>query len=548
MSFLQAIVGALVGVLLGLGGAYYYYQTKLKPADAEQVVQAEAEAEQRQRDAEQRLREAEQRLQEVEQRSREVEQRQREVDKLKQAAQGEADKIVQAAQLEMKQIRQEADKAVERRYQDLARNEERLDKRQVNLDGLLVKLEQREQSLNKRQTRIDRRYAEMEKMEAEHAAELQRIANMSEEEARAQLLASVEQEARQDMARVMREVEERAKEEAEGRARQYIALAIQRVGSDYVSEATISLVSLPSDEMKGRIIGRNGRNIRAFEMAAGVDVIVDDTPEAVTISCFDPVRREIARRALAQLVTDGRIHPARIEKLLKDAGEEVERDMRKAGEDAAYEANVHGLHPEVVKMLGRLRYRTSYGQNQLDHSVEASKLAAILAAEIGANVEMAKMGGLLHDLGKAMDHDQEGTHAQLGADFAKRFNVPPIVLNAIASHHHEVDQESVEAILVETADAISGARPGARRESMENYIKRIRTLEDIAVSFDGVEAAYALQAGREIRILVKPNMIDDLGAMRLSRDISKTIEDNMQYPGQIQVTVIRETRAVGFAK
>jgi ribonuclease Y len=275
---------------------------------------------------------------------------------------------------------------------------------------------------------------------------------------------------------------------------------------------------------------------------------VDDTPEAVTISCFDPVRREIAKRALAKLVQDGRIHPARIEKLITDATEEVERDIKKAGEDAAYEANVHGLHPQILKMLGRLKYRTSYGQNQLDHSVEASKIASVLASEMGANVDEAKMGGLLHDLGKAMDHDQEGTHAQLGADFAKRFNVPSRVVNAIASHHHEVDQETVEAVIVESADAISGARPGARRESMENYIKRIRTLEEIAVSFEGVDTAYALQAGREIRILVKPDKIDDLAAMRLSRDISKTIEDSMQYPGQIQVTVIRETRAVGFAK
>jgi ribonuclease Y len=300
--------------------------------------------------------------------------------------------------------------------------------------------------------------------------------------------------------------------------------------------------------MKGRIIGRNGRNIRAFEMAAGVDVVVDDTPEAVTVSSFDSVRREIARRAMAKLIVDGRIHPARIEKVLKDAKGEVDKDIKEAGESAAYEANVHGLHPEILKMLGRLKYRTSYGQNQLHHAVEASKIASVLASELGANVNTAKMGGLLHDLGKAMDHEQEGTHAMLGAEFAKRFNVPPVVINAIASHHHEIEQESVEAIIVESADAISGARPGARRESLENYVKRVRTLEDIAHSFDGVESAYALQAGREIRILVKPGAIDDLGAMRLSKDIAKTIEDSMQYPGQIQVTVVRETRAVGYAK
>jgi ribonuclease Y len=283
-------------------------------------------------------------------------------------------------------------------------------------------------------------------------------------------------------------------------------------------------------------------------MAAGVDVVVDDTPEAVTISSFDSVRREVARRALAKLIVDGRIHPARIEKVISDAQSEVEKDIKEAGEQASYEANVHGLHPEVIKMLGRLKYRTSYGQNQLHHAVEASKIAAVLAAELGADVTVAKMGALLHDLGKAMDHEQEGTHALLGAEFAKRFNVPAKVVNTIASHHHEVEQESVEAIIVESADAISGARPGARRESLENYIKRVRTLEDIATSFDGVESAYALQAGREIRILVKPGVIDDLGAMRLSKDIAKTIEDSMQYPGQIQVTVVRETRAVGFAK
>jgi len=266
------------------------------------------------------------------------------------------------------------------------------------------------------------------------------------------------------------------------------------------------------------------------------------------VSSFDPVRREVARRALAKLIVDGRIHPARIEKLISDANEEVQRDIKEAGEHAAYEANVHGLHPEILKTLGRLKYRTSYGQNQLNHSVEASHIAAMLAAELGANIETAKMGALLHDLGKAMDHDQEGTHAQIGADFAKRFKVPPVVVNAIASHHHEVEQETLEAIIVEAADAISGARPGARRENLENYIKRVRTLEEIATSFPGVESAYALQAGREIRILVKPNQIDDLAAVRLSKEISKNIEDSMQYPGQIQVTVIRETRAVGFAK
>lgn len=455
---------------------------------------------------------------------------------------------LEAARNEAKQTRLEAEKAVERRYEDLARAEERLDRRQSTLDKQQNRIERREQRLNKRQSRLDQRQSAMVELEQARKEELQKIAILTEDEARQLLLDAVEVEARQDMARIMREIEDQAREAGEERARELISLAIQRVASEHVSDVTISVVPLPSDDMKGRIIGRNGRNIKAFEMAAGVDVVVDDTPEAVTISSFDPTRREVARRAMSKLVTDGRIHPARIEKLIKEQEDEVEKVIKTAGEEAAYEANVHGLHPEVLRMLGRLKFRTSYGQNQLHHAVEAAKIAAVLAAELGADVNSAKMGALLHDIGKAMDHEQEGTHALLGAEFIKRFNVPARVVNAVASHHHEVDQESVEAILVEAADAISGARPGARRESLENYIKRVRTLEEIAASFDGVETAYALQAGREIRILVKPDSIDDLGAMRLSKDISRTIEDSMQYPGQIQVTVIRETRSIGFAK
>jgi ribonucrease Y len=311
---------------------------------------------------------------------------------------------------------------------------------------------------------------------------------------------------------------------------------------------TTSVVSLPSDEMKGRIIGRNGRNIHAFEQAAGVDVIVDDTPEAVTISCFDPVRREVARRSLGKLVLDGRIHPAYIEKVLKTEQKEVDKIMAEAGEQAAFDAGVSGLHTEITKMLGRLKFRTSYGQNQLTHAVEVSKLASVLAAELGADVEVCKGGALLHDLGKAMDYNMEGTHAILGAEFAKRYGVNSKVVNAIASHHHEIEQETVEAVIVEAADAISGARPGARRESLENYIKRVRALEEIADSFKGVSQSYALQAGREVRIFVKPEDIDDLDSIRLARDIAKQIEETMQYPGQIKVTVIRETRAVDYAK
>lgn len=466
----------------------------------------------------------------------------------REAAEREIQQLIAAAQEETKAARLEADKVIERRYADLARAEERIDRRQASQDKQAQKLETREQILNKRQSRLDRQKNELDKMESQRREEFERIANMTSEEAKQHLLEMVEVEARQDMARIMREIEDKAKETAEVKARGLIALAIQRVASEHVSDITVSVVPIPSDDMKGRIIGRNGRNIRAFEQAAGVDIVVDDTPEAVTISSFDAIRREVARRALEKLVVDGRIHPARIEKLIADMRQEVEESIKEAGEEAAYEANVHGLHPEILKMLGRLKYRTSYGQNQLHHAVEAAKIAAVLASELKADVETSKMGALLHDLGKAMDHEQEGTHAMLGAEFARRFNVPEKVVNAIASHHHEVDQQTVEDIIVEAADAISGARPGARRESLENYIKRVRTLEEIAASFEGVDSAYALQAGREIRILVKPGAVDDLGAMRLSKQVAKAVEDSMQYPGQIQVTVIRETRAVGFAK
>ncbi len=472
----------------------------------------------------------------------------RDAEESRKAVERESQTIIASAQKEAKAIRHEAERVVKQRYADLARAEERIDSRQSSLDKQAHRLEVREQTVNKRQSRLDKKKNELDKVEHERLAELQRVASMTTEEAKEQIIAAVEAESRQDMARVMREIEDTAKETAEDRARELVALAIQRVASEHVADITVSVVPLPNDDMKGRIIGRSGRNIRAFEMAAGVDVVVDDTPEAVTISSFDPVRREIARTAMTKLIVDGRIHPARIEKIVKDAQADVDRRIKEAGEEAAYEANVHGLHPEIIRMLGRLNFRTSYGQNQLHHAVEAAKIAAVLASELGADVQIAKMGALLHDLGKAMDHEQEGTHAMLGAEYAKRFKVPAPVVNAIASHHHEVDQESVESIIVESADAISGARPGARRESLENYIKRVRTLEDIAKSFEGVESAYALQAGREIRILVRPGNIDDLGAIRLSKEIAKSIEDSMQYPGQIQVTVVRETRAIGFAK
>ena len=395
---------------------------------------------------------------------------------------------------------------------------------------------------------MDRRANEIDKLYQDQEDKLQQVAQMTQDEARKELFAAVEKEARGDMARIIRQIEAEAREEGEKRARVLIADAIQRVASEHVAEVTRAVVTLPNEEMKGRIVGRNGRNIKAFEQAAGVDVIVDDTPDSVTVSCFDSVRREIGRRALAKLILDGRIHPAHIEKIVEDETKAVEKIINEAGEQAAYDANIAGLHPEVMRMMGRLKFRTSYGQNQLSHAVEVSKLAGILAAELGADVNLAKQGGFLHDIGKAMDHNQEGTHAMLGAEFCKRYGVNAKVVNAIASHHHEVEQETIEAVIAESADAISGARPGARREDLEAYIKRIRSLEEMSMSFDGVQQAFAIQAGREVRIIVKPEAIDDLASARLARDVAKKIEETMQYPGQIRVTVIRETRSTEYAK
>ncbi len=448
-----------------------------------------------------------------------------------------ATKIVQAAESEMKERRIELNKETER-----------LDKRRSEVDSRTDRLEQREQQLNKRQSQVDRRGNEIDKLHEDQVKKLEQIAQLSPDEAKKELFAAVEKEARGDMARIIRQIEAEAREEGERRARKLIADAIQRVASEHVAEVTRAVVTLPSEEMKGRIVGRNGRNIKAFEQAAGVDVIVDDTPDSVTVSCFDSVRREIGRRALAKLILDGRIHPAHIEKIVEDETRAVEKIINEAGEQASYEANVSGLHPEILRMMGRLKFRTSYGQNQLAHAVEVSKLAGILAAEIGANVELSKLGGFLHDIGKAMDHNQDGTHAKLGAEYCKRYGVNSIVVNAIESHHHEVDQLTVEAVITESADAISGARPGARREDLEAYIKRIRSLEEMSMSFDGVQQAFAIQAGREVRIIVKPEAIDDLASARLARDVAKKIEETMQYPGQIKVTVIRETRSTEIAK
>jgi ribonucrease Y len=448
-----------------------------------------------------------------------------------------ATKIVQAAESEIKERRIELNKETDR-----------LDKRRSELDGRVDRLEQKEQALNKRQSQVDKRANDIDKLYEEQSKKLEQVAQLTQDEAKKELFISVEKEARGDMARIIRQIEAEAREEGEKRARKLIADAIQRVASEHVAEVTRAVVTLPNEEMKGRIVGRNGRNIKAFEQAAGVDVIVDDTPDSVTVSCFDSVRREIGRRSLSRLILDGRIHPAHIEKIIEEETKAVDKIMNEAGEQAAYDANIAGLHPEVMRMMGRLKFRTSYGQNQLAHAVEVSKLAGILAAELGANVETSKQGGFLHDIGKAMDHNQEGTHASLGGEFCRRYGVNPIVVNAIESHHHEVDQLTIEAVIAEAADAISGARPGARREDLEAYIKRIRTLEELSMSFEGVQQAFAIQAGREVRVIVKPENIDDLASARLARDIAKKIEESMQYPGQIKVTVIRETRTTEFAK
>ena len=480
--------------------------------------------------------------------AREASQKQQKANKVLSDAERKSTEVVKEAQDRAIEIVQSAEKDALSRRTEITRFEERLQSRSDQLDKRAEKLEDREHAISQRQSSLDKKANKVEEMHKTVSAELERVSKMTQTEAKDLLLERVEQEARNDMSRIVREIEAEAREQGERKARKLIADAIQRVASDHVEEVTSSTVPLPSDDMKGRIIGRNGRNIRAFEKAAGVDVIVDDTPEAVTISCFDSVRREVAKNAMQKLVLDGRIHPAHIEKIIDKEQEDIEKVIMEAGEQAAYEAGVPGLHTDILKMLGRLKFRTSYGQNQLAHAVESAQLASVLASEMGANVEIAKAGALLHDLGKAMDHNVEGTHAQIGAEFAERHGVGAKIVNAIASHHHEVEQETIEAVIVEAADAISGARPGARRESLEQYLKRVRALEDVANSYDGVKNSYALQAGREVRIFVRPKQVDDLAAARLARDITKTIEETMQYPGKIKVTVIRETRNVEYAK
>ena len=434
------------------------------------------------------------------------------------------------------------------RRAELQRTERRLLQREESLDKKLDSLDQREEALVKRIKETEITEASINELHDKQLRELETISGLSMDEARAILLSNVERDARHDAAIMLRDIEAKTKEEADKRARNIVSLAIQRCAADHVAETTVSVVPLPNDEMKGRIIGREGRNIRTLETATGVDLIIDDTPEAVILSGFDPVRREVARIALEKLILDGRIHPARIEEMVEKARKEVDTQIREAGEQAIFQVGIHGLHHELVKLLGRLRYRTSYGQNVLKHSIEVSHLAGIMASEIGANVALAKRGGLLHDIGKAVDHEVEGAHAQIGADLAKKYRENNQVIHCIMAHHGDVEPNSVEAVLVQAADAISAARPGARRETLENYIKRLEKLEEIANSFEGVDKSFAIQAGREVRIIVKPENVNDADTIIMAKEIVKRIESELDYPGQIKVNVIRETRAVEFAK
>lgn len=449
---------------------------------------------------------------------------------------------------EAHKMRAEVERENKEKRAEIQRLERRLAQKEETLDRRLENLEKKERSLTAKEQDADKLREELSNLVVKQREELQRIAGMTTEEAKAFLLKLVEDETKHDAARMIKEIETQAKEEAEKRARDIVTLAVQRCAVDQTSETTVSVVPLPGDEMKGRIIGREGRNIRAFETMTGVDLIIDDTPEAVVLSAFDPIRREIARIALSNLISDGRIHPGRIEEMINKATLEVENQIKEAGQKAVFETGVTGLDSEIIKILGKLKFRTSYGQNVLDHSIEVAHLAGAIAAEIGCNVGLARRAGLLHDLGKAVDFEVEGPHALISADLCRKYNEHSEVIHAVASHHGDEEPETAEAVIVAAADAISAARPGARRETLETYVKRLQRLEAIADSFSGVEKTYAVQAGREIRVMVKPCEIDDDAAVKLAKDTAKRIEEEMEYPGQIKVTVIRETRAVDYAR
>jgi len=452
------------------------------------------------------------------------------------------------AKEEVHKLRTDFEKESRDRRNEIQRLERRLIQREELLDKKGDMLEKREDNLNKKQQEIVDLEASIQELYKKEREELERISSLSSEEAKQVLLEEISKEIKHESALLIKEVETKAKEEADKRAREIITCAIQRCAADHVAETTVHVVALPNDEMKGRIIGREGRNIRTLETLTGIDLIIDDTPEAVILSGFDPIRREVARIALEKLIVDGRIHPARIEEMVEKAKKEVENDIREEGEQATFETGVHGLHIELVKLLGRLKYRTSYGQNVLKHSIEVAYLAGLMASELGIDPVLARRAGLLHDIGKAVDHEVEGPHALIGSEIAKKYHESATIVNSIAAHHGDVESLSLEAVLVQAADAISAARPGARRETLEAYIKRLEKLEEIANSCEGVEKSYAIQAGREIRIMVKPEEIDDAGSVEMARNIVKKIESELEYPGQIKVNVIRETRAIEYAK